>query len=233
MWVKVKEIPIILLILMTILGAFIVSLPTAELRTSLNYNIPPDYSTPPYYETLFPRREPVDIVLILLSYARDYTLREAYELAELVVLGRIISSEPIQRSYSHHWVRVVEVFKGRPMFDTIVVAQMGGWDLRGRLWLVPEDPPMEKGELVILFLTKGKGYNIKYPEEEYIYPVAFGRFRVVHGKVYSAMYFVPEEIHRIPCRRRAELLLKGRGYEKVNGITIEEFLKLLKCKFPG
>ena len=57
----------------------------------------------------------------------------------------------------------------------------------------------------------------------------FGRFKVINDRVYSAMYFLPEEIRGIPCRRAAEDILKDlEGYKDVNGITIEKFLKLVK-----
>jgi len=47
--------------------------------------------------------------------------------------------------------------------------------------------------------------------------------------VYSAMYFLPIKIDRFPSRMQAVLTLKGlEGYEEVNGITIEEFLNLVK-----
>ena len=36
----------------------------------------------------------------------------------------------------------------------------------------------------------------------------FGRFKVINDRVYSAMYFLPEEIGGIPCRKAAENLLK-------------------------
>ena len=90
---------------------------------------------------------------------------------------------------------------------------------------------MEEGEFVILFLREPieKGDFVKYPGIEYRHTGVFGRFKVVDGKVYSAMYSLPEEIGGIPCRSRAESILKQfEGYDKVNGITVEEFLKLVR-----
>jgi len=118
------------------------------------------------------------------------------------------------------------------------VGQEGGWmrvELNGKYlegWvIVPEDPPMRVGERVILFL-KGpisEGDHLKYPNLQYRYMGVFGRFKVVDGKVYSAMYFLPIKIDRFPSRMQAVLTLKGlEGYEEVNGITIEEFLNLVK-----
>jgi len=110
------------------------------------------------------------------------------------------------------------------------VAQFGGLTSRG-LVIVPEDPPMKEGELVILFLKgpREKGDFIKYPGIEYCYMSAFSRFKVIDGKVYSAMYFLPEEMQGVSCSRIAEKLLKDlEGYKDVSGITIEEFLKLVR-----
>ncbi|HDI31499.1 MAG TPA: hypothetical protein ENF80_01650 [Thermofilum sp.] len=85
---------------------------------------------------------------------------------------------------------------------------------------------MEEGEFVILFLRRPieKGDFVKYPGIEYRHMGVFGGFKVVDGKVYSAMYSLSEEIGGIPCRSRAEF----EGYDKVNGITVEEFLKLAR-----
>jgi len=187
---------------------------------------------------------PKRIALVMMDYVRPYTLREAYESADLVILGRIIYTEyyvwsikrpykgktlTFEKPYIYHRVKVIEVFKGNPASDIVIVAQFGGLTSRG-LVIVPEDPPMKEGELVILFL-KGpseKGDFIKYPGIEYRYMSAFGRFKVINGKLYSAMYFLPEEMYGIPCRRIAENLLKDlAGYKEVNGITVDDFLKLI------
>ncbi|OYT30014.1 MAG: hypothetical protein B6U94_07260 [Thermofilum sp. ex4484_79] len=167
------------------------------------------------------------IGVILYSYARVYTLKEAYWNADLVILGEIIWSE------NYVWKASSE-----SLGDPYLVQQEGGWmkvELSGKYlegWvIVPEDPPMRVGERVILFL-KGpisEGDHLKYPNLQYRYMGVFGRFKVVDGKVYSAMYFLPIKIDRFPSRMRAVLTLKGlEGYEEVNGITIEEFLNLVK-----
>jgi len=189
---------------------------------------------------------PRGVALVMVSYTRMYSLREAYEAADLVILGKIIYTEhytwnikrpymgkalTFEEPYSYHRVKVIEVFKGNPISDIIIVAQFGGLDSKGRLVIVPEDPPMEEGELVILFLKgpREKGDFVKYPGREYCHMSVFGRFKVIDGKVYSAMYFLPEEKNGISCRSIAERLLKGlEGYREVNGITIEEFLKLIR-----
>ncbi len=92
-------------------------------------------------------------------------------------------------------------------------------------------PSLKEEEVHILFSKGARYYGdyVKYPEKEYCYLGVFGRFKVINGKIYSAMYYLPEEINGIPCRRKAKMLLEGFGYEIVNGITIEDFLKLLKA----
>jgi len=184
------------------------------------------------------------IGVILYSYARVYTLKEAYWNADLVILGEIIwsenyvwkaSSESLGDPYLYHRVKVIRVFKGEPVSDVIIVQQEGGWmrvELSGKYlegWvIVPEDPPMRAGEQVILFLEGPHTWG-KYPNLQYSYMGVFGRFKVIDGKVYSAMYFLPIKIDRFPSRMQAVLTLKGlEGYEEVNGITIEEFLNLVK-----
>jgi len=174
------------------------------------------------------------IGVILYSYARAYTLKEAYWNADLVILGEIVWSE---NGYPclYHRVKVIRVFKGEPVSDVIIVEQEGGWVRINRNgeylegWvIVPEDPPMRVGEQVILFL-KGPHKWGRYPNLQYSYMGVFGRFRVIDGKVYSAMYFLPDKIDRFKSRMWAVLILKGlEGYEEVNGITIEEFLNLVK-----
>ena len=73
------------------------------------------------------------------SYARVYTLKEAYCNADLVILGEIIwsenyvwktSSEPLGDPCLYHRVEVIKVFKGEPVSDVICWA--GGWMDEGR-----------------------------------------------------------------------------------------------------
>ena len=191
--------------------------------------------------------------VVFISYVRGYSLKEAYEEADLVILGEIVYVEhhvfsierlcrgrilTLTRPYTYYRIRIIKIFKGEPISsireeptsDIIIVGHMGG-TVEGILLIVPEDPPMKEGEFVILFLRGPieKGDYVKYPRIEYRHMGVFGRFKVVDGEIYSAMYSLPEEIGGIPCRSRAESILKQfEGYDKVNGITVKEFLKLVR-----
>ena len=231
-----------LLLITSLLGVLITLLLIIELTLPLEEKI----KETPVHTTASPTTSK-DVVggLAMVSYVRTYTLKEAYDTADLVILGRIIYSEhyawnikrpyrgktlTFERPYIYHRVKIIKVFKGNPISNVIIVAQFGGMTSRG-LVIVPEDPPMEEDELVILFLCgpHERGDYVKYPGIEYCYMGVFGRFKVINDRVYSAMYFLPEEIGGIPCRKAAEDILKDlEGYKDVNGITIEKFLKLVK-----
>jgi|GEM_PF-3302703 len=230
-----------LLLIASLLGVLITLLLIIELTLPLEEKIKETL----IHTTAPPTTSKGMVGVTTVSYVRAYTLKEAYDTADLVVLGRIIYSEhyvwkvkrpyrgktlTFEEPYIYHRVKIIKVFKGNPISNIIIVAQFGGMTSRG-LVLVPEDPPMEEEELVILFLCGPceRGDFVKYPGIEYCYMGVFGRFKVINDRVYSAMYFLPEEIGGIPCRKAAEDILKDlEGYKDVNGITIEKFLKLVK-----
>lgn len=193
-----------------------------------------------------------------VSYAITYrSYRKAYEDADLVVLGRVVSvnndskyrelrngtwvtiedSKPPGPTASKHVftfpvLEVERVIKGKLSSKTVTIIQGGvGIDEeKGIAYIILEDPPLEVGERVILFLHKSKDED--YPST-YSYPGPFGRFEIIDGKVYSMMYEAPElkllEKYGIPEQQRIEqaAILSITDYANVNGITLEAFIETL------
>lgn len=139
-----------------------------------------------------------------------------------VPLGDVAPSTPFTISE----VEVEVVIKGRVESEKILVRQLGGkWPLIVRShasWFKPiviqvkEDPLFKIGERVVLFL-KPTNHPIN---ECYAYYFFFGRFRVINGKVYSALYYLSEDTPILGT-------LRGTDYEQINGISVEEFIKIL------
>ncbi|MEM3028686.1 MAG: hypothetical protein QXW09_00975 [Thermoproteota archaeon] len=193
-----------------------------------------------------------------VSYAITYrSYRKAYEDADLVVLGKVVSvdndskyrelrngtwvtledSESAGPTVSKHFftfpvLEVEQVIKGELFSKTVTIIQGGvGIDAeKGIVYIILEDPPLEAGERVILFLHKSKDED--YPST-YSYLGPFGRFEVVDSKVYSMMYEAPGlkllEKYGIPEQQRIEqaAILTRTEYAKVNGTPLEEFIETL------
>ncbi|MEM1581351.1 MAG: hypothetical protein QXK89_02410 [Candidatus Bathyarchaeia archaeon] len=188
-----------------------------------------------------------------VSYAFYYeSFRDAYDKADLVVVGKVIRVEyyckPIAKvviqtamgplvpcfPWTLSSLEVETVIKGELTNKTIIVSQAGGISY-GVFALLPEDPPLKIGERVLLFLIKSE-LPVKY-EEEFGYHGPFGRFEVIDGKVYSLMYGLPEELEdtRVKCREAAENILTAfphSDYKDVNGIPLEDFIKILTTGKP-
>jgi len=124
-------------------------------------------------------------------------------------------------------IEVKAVIKGRVESERILVRQLGGrWPLVVRSYVswfkltviqVREDPLFKIGERVTLFL-KPTNDPINGCYAHYFF---FGGFRVINGKVYSALYYLSEDTPMLST-------LRGAGYEQINGIPLEEFIKMLK-----
>ncbi|MEM3028681.1 MAG: hypothetical protein QXW09_00950 [Thermoproteota archaeon] len=165
--------------------------------------------------------------------------KDAYKEAELVVLGRVISVEVVSTKHFLTWevitytlsrLKVELVIKGESPTGIITLSQTGGIEEEGIYCVVIEDPPLEVGEGVILFLNGNGGSP---PDNLYCYPGMFGRFEVVDGKVYSMMHEAPGlkllEKYGLPKQKRIESasILAGMDYVNVNGIPLEEFIETL------
>ena len=145
-----------------------------------------------------------------------------------VPLGDVAPSTPFTISE----IEVEVVIKGRVESEKILVRQLGGrWPLIVRSyasWFKPkmiqvrEDPLFKIGERVVLFL-KPTNHSINGC---YAYYFFFGRFRVINGKVYSALYYLSEDILILST-------LRGTDYEQINGIPLKEFIKILKSSKKG
>ncbi len=197
-----------------------------------------------------PRRLSGDICISLPFVYRSF--KEAYEECDVAIIGRVVRQwYYTQRSkdvvvtvcregvplggvapstpYTISEVEIEAVIKGRVEGERVLVRQLGGrWPLIVRSyasWFRPtviqvrEDPLFKIGERVVLFLK---------PTNDpingcYAYYFFFGRFRVMNGKVYSALYYLSEDTPMLS-------ILRGTDYEQINGIPLEEFIKMLKSE---
>ncbi|RLE94440.1 MAG: hypothetical protein DRN04_03360 [Thermoprotei archaeon] len=194
-----------------------------------------------------PRRLSGDICISLPFVYKS--LKEAYKKCDIAIIGRVVRQwYYVQRNrdivvtvrykgvplgdvapstpFTISEVEVEVVIKGRVESEKILVRQLGGkWPLIVRShasWFKPiviqvkEDPLFKIGERVVLFL-KPTNHPIN---ECYAYYFFFGRFRVINGKVYSALYYLSEDTPILGT-------LRGTDYEQINGISVEEFIKIL------
>lgn len=124
-----------------------------------------------------------------VSYMRVESLEELFEGSELVVRGVVKSSiidatfdpEGIDMPdvYTNFTIRIQDVLKGDYSEKTIVVAQMGGV-YRGTVFRVKDDPLMNVGDEVVLYLVMNpsiSSYVIKGGPQ--------GRFLVVDSELYN------------------------------------------------
>jgi len=194
-------------------------------------------------------RGPGGDICISLPFAYK-SFKEAYEKCDVAIIGRVVrqwyytqrtkdivitvrhKGVPLgdvapSSPYTISEIEVEVVIKERVESEKILVSQLGGkWPLIVRSyapWFKPiviqvrEDPLFKIGERVVLFLK---------PTNDpingcYAYYFFFGRFRVINGKVYSALYYLSEDIPILS-------ILRGTDYEQINGIPLEEFIKILK-----
>ena len=200
-----------------------------------------------------PRRLSGDICISLPFVYKSF--KEAYEECDVAIIGRVVRqwyytqrNKDIVVTVRHEGVplgdiapstpftiseiEIEVIIKGRVESEKILVRQLGGrWPLIMRSyvsWFKPtviqvrEDPLFKIGERVVLFLK---------PTNDpingcYAYYFFFGRFRVISGKVYSALYYLSEDTPMLSTLRETD-------YEQINGIPLEEFIKMLKSSKRG
>lgn len=175
------------------------------------------------------------IVLGMGSYIRKFTsVKEAFNKADLVIVGRAkdvfgfckLYTNPQFSAYivyTFFEVEILKVIKGTVKEGDIVIVRQLGGPSHGKIFMLAENPLFKKNEMVLLFLFncgkiefKQSKYYGKYEyygksykgKDYYVHYEMFGRFEVINSKVYS--------------------LTKIGDYAKVNGLTLEEFIKLLK-----
>ncbi|RLE81595.1 MAG: hypothetical protein DRJ51_03525 [Thermoprotei archaeon] len=188
------------------------------------------------------------MALVIVDYAKPVSLAEAYRQADLVVVGRVLGIERVS-TFSKMpamclTVEVELVIKGLVTTNRIAVWQTGSCIGRfGVFFLRLDDPPLMPGERVILFLREVEPESISgmeivsVPLHEYeLFLGPFGRFEVIDGKVYSLMHVTEELLKSLSlnpklidaAKNHVESWLKGSEYERIKGVTLEEFIAMLK-----
>jgi hypothetical protein len=157
------------------------------------------------------------------SYPRKYkSVRDLATSNEVdaIVHGTITEAEPYLKTtldghgqllHTNYSFNVISLLKGKVSADTIYVHQTGG--TLGNLTLVlREDPPMNVGDELILFLHHFKSRE-NDPNDYYVEGGPQGRFIVCRYKVYGLadLYGIPD--------------MQGMvGHLKTNGMSLSNFL---------
>lgn len=100
--------------------------------------------------------------------------------------------------------------------STVRVTQTGGYNLRGEYFEIRDDPLMQVGDKVILFLEKIEGVPGLFK-----YPGPWGRFLIKDGKVYSLDLLYPE-------RFKGERLDADLQGTTINGKMLSDFVAEIK-----
>ena len=126
------------------------------------------------------------------QYRDGFPLLNAVEECELVVLGKVVSKDYVNRFgliTTDITVAVKTLVRGKPNVNSTTVRFMieGGLDLaRDRQLIVSGEPEFEIDEKVLLFLNDGtsdKYYN-KYPHGKlHVHRCPYGKRKVENGKV--------------------------------------------------
>jgi hypothetical protein len=157
------------------------------------------------------------------SYPRKYkNIRDLATSNEVdaIVHGTITAAQPYLKTTldghgqllsTKYSFNVISLLKGEVSTDIIYVHQTGG--TLGNLTLIlREDPPMNVGDELILFLHNFKSREIN-PNDYYVEGGPQGRF-IVHGsKVYGLadLYGIPDVLSMV-------------GHLKTNGMSLSNFL---------
>jgi len=169
------------------------------------------------------REQTTSIIYSSADYPRKY--KSVRDLAtsnevDMIVHGTITEAEPYlettldghgQLLNTNYSFNVISLLKGEVSADIIYVHQTGG--TLGNLTLIlREDPPMNVGDELILFLHHFKSME-NDPNDYYVEGGPQGRFIVQRYKVYGLadLYVIPDVQGMV-------------GHLKINGMSLSDFL---------
>jgi len=132
-----------------------------------------------------------------VSWTRRYgSLRELIEDSDVVVLGEVIDSSVLTNTYGPwaakyvHTIyefRIERVIIGKAEVNEVLTLNHTGGIVSGEpRQVIREDPPLNAGDRLILFLVRAR-----YSDSDYLHPTQYlilgpwGRFVVVSERVYS------------------------------------------------
>ncbi|MBN1683691.1 hypothetical protein JW865_09090 [Candidatus Bathyarchaeota archaeon] len=131
-----------------------------------------------------------------VSWVKKYTsLKDLYNDSYVVIIGEVLStnyrnilvkSNVTSVPFTDFVIKINSVLKGFVSNDTIVVSQTGGL-LNDVLFMIRDDPLMQNGDKVILFLNKEEKYG-----SHFILGGPQGRFVILNDHVFSIGELQPQ-----------------------------------------